>query len=52
MVFMSGGTFTDRSREFVARVRPLLLEKPFSRAQLNTIIRSLVGGSPPLRNAD
>jgi CheY-like chemotaxis protein len=39
--FMSGGAFTQRTREFLARVRRPFLEKPFDAARLRWFVGSL-----------
>jgi signal transduction histidine kinase len=39
MVFMTGGTFTSRAREFLEQVPNLRFEKPFDAAQLRAVIR-------------
>jgi signal transduction histidine kinase len=39
MVFMTGGTFTSRAREFLEHVPNLRFEKPFDAAQLRAVIR-------------
>ncbi len=37
-VFMTGGAVTPEAREFLARVRPPLLEKPFDMAELLAVV--------------
>jgi CheY-like chemotaxis protein len=39
MVFCTGGAFTPRAREFVARVENPVLDKPISLAKLERILR-------------
>jgi nitrogen-specific signal transduction histidine kinase/CheY-like chemotaxis protein len=39
MVFLSGGAFTSRSRQFLASVANPSLEKPFEAAELRSVIR-------------
>jgi CheY-like chemotaxis protein len=43
MVFLTGGASTPSAREFVARVPNVILEKPFSAADLNALLRQRVG---------
>jgi CheY-like chemotaxis protein len=40
IVFMSGGTFTPRTREFLATVKNPALDKPFDLSTLNTLLRA------------
>jgi CheY-like chemotaxis protein len=42
MVFMTGGAFTDRAREFLDEVPNARVDKPFSPQTLRTLVRSLV----------
>jgi CheY-like chemotaxis protein len=42
MVFVTGGTFTARCRDFLERVPNPRLEKPFDGRTLLTLVRSLV----------
>jgi DNA-binding NtrC family response regulator len=42
MVFMTGGAFTPRAREFVDEVPNEVIEKPFSMARLEAAIASVV----------
>ena len=44
MVFMTGGAFTPRAREFVAKVPNHVLEKPFSADAVETLVASIVAG--------
>ena len=41
MVFMSGGVFTPRAREFLEQVENARLEKPFEPANLRAMVRAL-----------
>jgi PAS domain S-box-containing protein len=43
MVFMTGGAFTARAREFLSRVQGRTLEKPFDEATLSARVREAVG---------
>ncbi len=42
-VFMSGGVYTDRAREFLDRVDNMLLEKPLTRDDLLSVISKIDG---------
>jgi CheY-like chemotaxis protein len=42
MVFMTGGAFTARAREFLARVPNARVDKPFDIAALRTLVRARV----------
>jgi CheY-like chemotaxis protein len=42
MVFMTGGTFTTRSREFVARVKNRCIDKPIDTATLRNLVANRV----------
>jgi DNA-binding NtrC family response regulator len=42
MVFFSGGAFTPKAREFLARVQNHRMEKPIDSTELRTLINSLV----------
>ena len=46
MIFMTGGAFTPRAREFVASVPNHVLEKPFSADSVETLVASLIAGDP------
>ena len=41
MVFMTGGAFTPRARQFLATVGNRRIEKPFEFSQLVTLLRTL-----------
>jgi CheY-like chemotaxis protein len=41
MIFMTGGAFTARAREFIAKVSNPVLEKPFSADAVETLVASL-----------
>jgi PAS domain S-box-containing protein len=43
VVFMTGGAFTDRARDFVATVKNTVLEKPFSAQALQDALARAVG---------
>ena len=45
MVFMTGGAFTPRAREFLARVPNRRLEKPFRPETLEALVAELLAGS-------
>ena len=42
MIFMTGGTFTTRARDFVDKVTNLVLEKPFSAAHAEEAITAML----------
>jgi CheY-like chemotaxis protein/two-component sensor histidine kinase len=42
MIFMTGGAFTARAREFVAEIPNEVIEKPFPTARLETLIAAVV----------
>jgi DNA-binding TFAR19-related protein (PDSD5 family) len=42
MVFMTGGAFTPRAREFLARVPNRRLEKPFRPEALEALVAELL----------
>jgi nitrogen-specific signal transduction histidine kinase/CheY-like chemotaxis protein len=42
-VFMTGGAFTDRAREFLAQYAGVQLEKPFNISDIEKILRQLAG---------
>jgi CheY-like chemotaxis protein len=42
LVFLTGGAFTPRAREFLADVANHRLEKPFEVEQLRTLVNGLV----------
>ena len=44
-VFMTGGAFTERGREFLASVRAQVLDKPFDVAQLSALVRERTSSS-------
>ncbi len=46
MIFMSGGAFTSRAREFTQTLPNLLVEKPFRIAELLTQIEAALPSSP------
>ncbi|MBC8073390.1 MAG: response regulator [Deltaproteobacteria bacterium] len=43
MVFMTGGAFTPAARDFLERVRPPRIDKPFDVPRVRALIRELVG---------
>jgi signal transduction histidine kinase/CheY-like chemotaxis protein len=43
LVFMTGGTFTARSREFLASVSNPRIDKPFDAASLRTMVNGMLG---------
>ena len=47
MVFMTGGVFTPRAREFLQRVDNARLEKPFDMANLLVMVRALSASGDP-----
>jgi signal transduction histidine kinase len=47
MVFMTGGAFTDRAREFLDEVSNLRVDKPFSPRALRALVDALVSGRDP-----
>lgn len=46
-VFMTGGTFTEPARLFLARVRNERIEKPFEMAVLRAVVGRTCGSSAP-----
>ena len=44
LVFMTGGTFTARSREFLASVSNPRIDKPFDAASLRTMVNGMLAG--------
>jgi len=46
-VFITGGAFTDRAREFLARTRNPCVEKPFDFTQLRATIDRMAGQTAP-----
>jgi hypothetical protein len=42
IVFMTGGTFTERSRQFVARVTNTCVDKPVDVKQLRALVNSRI----------
>jgi CheY-like chemotaxis protein len=46
MIFMTGGAFTERARQFLAENATRCLDKPLDRVQLTTAICRLVDGAP------
>jgi PAS domain S-box-containing protein len=52
MVFLTGGAFTPRAREFLGRVGNPCMEKPFLPDELRQLVQSLLtDGSPPATRA-
>lgn len=45
-VFMTGGTFTDRAREFMARVPSDRIEKPFDMPLLRSVVDKVASAAP------
>ncbi|WP_394821203.1 ATP-binding protein [Pendulispora albinea] len=43
MIFVTGGSFTARSADFVASIAPRILEKPFDVQRLREIVRARLG---------
>jgi CheY-like chemotaxis protein len=44
-VFMTGGAFTPRAREFLERVPNPRVEKPFDPTRLRTLVRQILSGA-------
>lgn len=44
-VFMTGGVFSDQSREFLARVSCERIEKPFDMARLRSVVEQVCAAS-------
>jgi CheY-like chemotaxis protein len=42
VVFMTGGTFTDAARDFIAQVPNTTLDKPFDRDHLQEVLAKLI----------
>ncbi len=42
MIFMTGGAFTPRARDFIAKISNPVLEKPFSAEAVETLVASLL----------
>jgi CheY-like chemotaxis protein len=42
MVFLTGGAFTPRAREFLSQVKNPFMEKPFLPKELQVLVRSLL----------
>jgi hypothetical protein len=42
IVFMTGGTFTARAREFLARAHNPVLDKPFDLLTLSALLRAFM----------
>jgi PAS domain S-box-containing protein len=49
MVFLTGGAFTPRAREFLGRVGNPCMEKPFLPEELRQLVQSLLATWPPPR---
>jgi CheY-like chemotaxis protein len=47
VVFMTGGAFTRSARDFLRRTERPVLNKPFSRGQLESVLATLPGDSRP-----
>jgi hypothetical protein len=45
MVFLTGGAFTTRAREFLDGTPHKRLDKPFDLAQLRAVINEMMGSS-------
>ena len=45
VIFMTGGTFTERARRFVDSVRPPMLEKPFTASAFANLLAELMAQS-------
>jgi hypothetical protein len=43
MLFLTGGAFTERAREFTARREDRCVEKPFDSNRLRALVNRLVG---------
>jgi len=41
MLFLTGGVFTPRAKDFLARSKPLVFEKPIDASTLRSLVRSL-----------
>jgi AmiR/NasT family two-component response regulator len=46
MVFMTGGTFSERSREFVGRVANACIDKPIDLGRLRSLLASAMRQRP------
>jgi PAS domain S-box-containing protein len=46
MVFLTGGAFTPRAREFLGQVKNPFVEKPFLPKELQVLVRSLLATEP------
>ena len=49
MIFMTGGAFTPRAREFVARLSNVVLEKPFTASRVEAAIATVLAREGPNR---
>ncbi len=47
MVFMTGGAFTSKARQFLSTVKNERLDKPFSLSQVNRVVERHLAASPP-----
>ncbi|MEW5740176.1 MAG: ATP-binding protein [Myxococcota bacterium] len=45
LIFMTGGTFTERARRFLDEQRPPMLEKPFTASAFATLLAQLIAQS-------
>ncbi len=52
MIFMTGGAFTDETRDFVDQLGELCLEKPFELAQLRDRMSLITRATPPGDDAE
>jgi CheY-like chemotaxis protein len=46
MVFLTGGAFTPRAREFLSQIKNPCVEKPFLPRDLQELVRSLLSEAP------
>ena len=44
MVFMTGGAFTEAAADFLQRIRPLQIAKPFRRAEVEDVVAQVLAG--------
>ncbi|MFY0584082.1 response regulator [Cystobacter fuscus] len=46
LIFLSGGAFTPKAREFLARVDNRRVDKPFSARELRDMVQSVLARAP------
>jgi DNA-binding LytR/AlgR family response regulator len=49
MIFVTGGTFTERANAFFAEVKPPMMEKPLNVSDLEKAIARRLQGQPALQ---